>query len=233
LQSQSVSADLKRGARKTLVDILEALQRALHPFMPFITEEIWQGVAGLAGRSGPTVMLAEYPVAADYPLDAVAEKEIAWVQAIVLGVRQIRSEMNIKPAKLIPILLRNASAQDQEYAERHRASLEKLAGLENITVLPEGTHPPESAIALVGELSVLVPMAGLIDAAAEAERLGKQLAKAQKDLALTQKKLANENFVRNAPPEVVEQERTRIADLERTVTNLTAQLERVRRLFEP
>ena len=167
-------------------------------------------------------------------LDEVAEKEIAWVQAVVLGVRQIRSEMNIKPlSRLIPILLRNASPLDQEYAERHRASLEKLAGLESITVLPEGTQPPESAIALVGELSILVPMAGLIDAAAEAERLGKQLAKANKDLALTQKKLANDNFVRNAPPEVVEQERTRIADLERTVTNLTAQLERVRRLFEP
>jgi valyl-tRNA synthetase len=233
LQSEAVSAELKRGARKTLVEILEALQRALHPLMPFITEEIWQGVAGLAGRSGPTVMLAQYPNAADYPLDEVAEKEIGWVQAVVLGVRQIRSEMNIKPAKLIPILLRNPSAQDQEYAERHRASLEKLAGLESITVLPEGTQPPESAIALVGELSVLVPMAGLIDAAAEAERLGKQLAKANKDLALTQKKLGNDNFVRNAPAEVVEQERTRIADLERTVTNLTAQLERVRRLFEP
>lgn len=233
LQSETIQAELKRGARKTLVEILEALQRALHPFMPFITEEIWQGVAGLAGRSGPTVMLASYPVAADYPLDEVAEKEIAWVRAVVLGVRQIRSEMNIKPSKLIPILLRHASAQDQEYAERHRASLEKLAGLESITVLPSGTVPPESAIALVGELSVLVPMAGLIDAAAEAERLGKQLTKAQKDLAVTQKKLANENFVRNAPPEVVEQERTRVADLERTVTNLTAQLERVRRLFEP
>jgi valyl-tRNA synthetase len=233
LQSEPISAELKRGARKTLVEILEALQRALHPFMPFITEEIWQGVAGLAGRSGPTVMLTSYPVAADYPLDEVAEKEIGWIQAVVNGVRQIRSEMNIKPSKLIPILLRNASGQDQEYAERHRASLEKLAGLESITVLPAGTLPPESAIALVGELSVLVPMAGLIDAAAEAERLGKQLAKAHKDLASTQKKLANENFVRNAPPEVVEQERTRIADLERTVTNLTAQLERVRRLFEP
>jgi valyl-tRNA synthetase len=233
LQSESVSPELKRGARKTLVEILEALQRALHPLMPFITEEIWQGVAGLAGRSGPTVMLAPYPNPADYPLNEVAEKEIGWVQAVVLGVRQIRSEMNIKPSKLIPILLRNASAQDREYAGRHRASLEKLAGLESITVLPQGTHPPESAIALVGELSVLVPMAGLIDAAAEAERLGKQLAKAQKDLATTQKKLSNENFVRNAPPEVVEQERTRVADLQRTVTNLTAQLERVRRLFEP
>ena len=233
LQSDTASPELKRGARRTLVEILEALPRALHPLMPFITEEIWQGVAGLAGRAGPTVMLTRYPDAADYPLHDVAEKEIGWVQAVVLGVRQIRSEMNIKPSRLIPILLRNASTQDQEYAERHRASLEKLAGLDSITVLPAGTHPPESAIALVGELSVLGPMAGLIDAAAEAERLGKQLAKSQKDLATTQKKLANENIVRNAPPEGVQQERTRIADLQRTVTSLTAQLERVRRLFEP
>jgi valyl-tRNA synthetase len=100
-------------------------------------------------------------------------------------------------------------------------------------VLPEGTHPPESAIALVGDLSILVPMAGLIDAAAEAERLGKQLVKVRQDLNKTQTKLSNENFVRNAPPEVVEQERTRVAELERTVTNLTAQLERVRLLMKP
>jgi valyl-tRNA synthetase len=233
LQSDSVPAAVKRGARKTLVEILEALQRALHPLMPFITEEIWQGVAGLAGRAGPTVMLANYPVAADYPRDEIAEKEIGWVQAFVLGVRQIRGEMSIKLSKLIPVLLRNASEQDKMYTQRHQAYLEKLAGLESITVLAEGTHPPEAAIALVGDLSILVPMAGLIDAAAEAERLGKQLATARKNLALTQGKLANENFVRNAPPEVVEQERTRVAELERTVTNLTAQLERVRRLFGP
>ena len=201
--------------------------------MPFITEEIWQGVAGLAGRSGPTVMLTNYPLAADYPRDEVAEKEIGWVQAFVLGVRQIRGEMNIKPSKLIPVLLRNASEQDQAYAQRHRAYLEKLAGLESVTVLQEGAQPPESAIALVGDLSILVPMAGLIDAGAEAERIGKQMLKARQDLSKTQQKLANENFVRNAPPEVVEAERARVAELERTVTNLTAQLERVRLLMKP
>jgi valyl-tRNA synthetase len=233
LQSDSAAAALKRGTRKTLVEILEALQRALHPLMPFITEEIWQGVAGLAGRSGPTVMLANYPLAADYPHDETAEKEMGWVQAVALGVRQIRSEMKINPSKLIPVLMRNASEQDALYAQRHQAYLEKLAGLESITLLPEGTRPPESAIALVGGLSVLVPMAGLIDAAAEAERIGKQLAKAAQDLNKMRAKLCNENFVRNAPPEVVEQERTRVAELERTVTNLTAQLERVRLLMKP
>jgi valyl-tRNA synthetase len=233
LQSESVSAAMKRGTRRTLVEILEALQRALHPLMPFITEEIWQGVAGLAGRSGPTVMLAKYPVAEEFPPDELAEKEIGWVQAFVLGVRQIRGEMNIKPSKLIPVLLRNASEQDKEYAARHLAYLEKLAGLESVTVLPEGTQPPESAIALMGDLSILVPMAGLIDAGAEAERLGKQLAKAEADLGKTRSKLATENFVRNAPPEVVEAERARVAELGRTVTSLTAQLERVRLLMKP
>jgi valyl-tRNA synthetase len=233
LQSDSVSAAMKRGTRKTLVEILEALQRALHPLMPFITEEIWQGVAGLAGRAGPTVMLASYPQATEYPHDEVAEKEIGWVQSFVLGVRQIRGEMNIKPSRLIPVLLRNASDQDKIYAERHRPYLERLAGLESVTVVPEGAQPPEAATALVGDLSILVPMEGLIDAAAEAERLGKQLGKAQADLAKTGQKLANENFVRNAPPEVVEAERARVAELERTVISLTAQLERVRRLFKP
>jgi valyl-tRNA synthetase len=148
-------------------------------------------------------------------------------------VRQIRGEMNIKPSKLIPVLLRNASEQDKVYAERHRPYLEKLAGLESVTVLPEDTQPPESAIALVGDLSILVPMEGLIDAGAEAERIGKQLVKARADLDKTRLKLGNENFVRNAPAEVVEAERGRVAELERTVTNLTAQLERVRRLFKP
>jgi len=141
--------------------------------------------------------------------------------------------MNIKPSRPIPVLVRNASEQDKVYLERYLPYLEKLAGLESVTVLPEGTQPPESAIALVGDLSILVPMAGLIDAAAEAERLGKQLTRAQADLAKTRQKLANENFVRNAPPEVVETERARVAELERTVTSLTEQLERVRRLFKP
>ena len=233
LQSENVAAAMKRGTRKTLVEILEALQRAMHPLMPFITEEIWQGVAKLAGRSEQSVMLASYPRAEEYPHDPVAEKELGWVQAFVLGVRQIRGEMNIKPSRLIPVLLRNASEQDRAYAHRHLPYLEKLAGLESVTVLAEGAQPPESAIALVGELSILVPMAGLIDAAAEAERLGKQLAKVAQDLVKTRQKLENENFVRNAPAQVVEAERARVTELERTVTSLTAQLERVRLLMKP
>ena len=232
LQSEHASPEMKRGTRRTLIEILEALQRALHPLMPFITEEIWQGVASLAGRSGPTIMLTRYPLATEYPADEVAEEEASWIQSFVLGVRQIRGEMNIKPSRSLPVLLKGAAPRDQDYATRHLASLQKLAGLENITVLGPNDPAPEAATALVGELSILVPMAGLIDPGAEAERLGKQRTRAQQDLAKCRQKLANENFVRNAPPEVVHTERERVAELERTVTSLTAQLERLQLLMK-
>jgi valyl-tRNA synthetase len=228
LQSADSPPAARLATQRTLVEVLEALQRALHPLMPFITEEIWQRVAPLAGVRGQTVMLAPYPQAAEFPVDTVAEAEAAWLKAVILGVRQIRGEMNIAPGKRIALLLKDASAQDETNALRHRALLEKLAGLSEITVLAPGASAPESAMALVGTLTLLVPMAGLIDAAAEAERLAKLLAKTQAELAKTRGKLGNQNFVRNAPAEVVATEREREADFERTARDLAAQLERIR-----
>ena len=233
LQSDTAPEAAKLATRATLIEILEALQRALHPLMPFITEEIWQLAAPLAGRSGPTVMLAPYPVAEDFARDEEAEREIAWLQSIILAVRQIRGEMNIAPSKRIPALLKGAAPHDRRYAGDFRAYLERLAGLESITLLEPGAPVPQSATALVGELTILVPMAGLIDAAAEAERLGKLLAKAQQDADKIRAKLANGNFVRNAPAEVVIKDREREAELERAIAGLTAQLERVRALLPP
>jgi valyl-tRNA synthetase len=218
----------RRGTRQTLAQILEALQRALHPLMPFITEEIWQRIAPLAGCSGETVMLQPYPRAADFPVDEAAEREIAWLQAVVLGVRQIRGEMNIPPGKRIAALLKDASAEDVARAERHRSWLERLAALASLEVLAPHAPAPQSAVALVGTLSILVPMAGLIDPAAETERLGKLLARAQGDLEKVRGRLANGNFLRGAPPEVVATERERAEELARTVSNLSAQLERLR-----
>ncbi len=228
LQAAAATPAARLATQRTLVEVLEALQRALHPIMPFITEEIWQRIAPLAGVRGPTVMLAPYPQAAEFPADTAAEGEAAWLKAVILGVRQIRGEMNIAPGKRIALLLKDASAQDESYARRHRALLEKLAGLAEITVLAPGASAPESAIALVGTLTLLVPMAGLIDAAAEAERLSKLLAKTQGELAKTRGKLGNENFVRSAPPAVVATERERAADFERSARDLAAQLERIR-----
>jgi valyl-tRNA synthetase len=233
LQSESASEAAKSGTRHTLATILEALQRALHPFMPFITEEIWQRAAPLAGRQAPTVMLEAYPRPDEFPPDETAEREVAWIQAFILAVRQIKGEMNIPLARRVPVLLKGASASDRSYAGRHRAILDRLAGIDTLTVLEPGAAAPESATQLIGEMSVLIPMAGLIDAAAEAERLGKLLTKARQELAKTHSKLSNENFVRNAPAEVVEQERGRQADFERQVTSITAQLERIRGMLEP
>jgi valyl-tRNA synthetase len=233
LQSEDSPESAKRGTRQTLSTILEALQRALHPLMPFITEEIWRRVAPLAGKQGPTVMLEPYPQVAEFPPDESAEREVAWIQAVILGVRQIRGEMNIAPSRRIPVILKGASAQDKDYVERHRAYLDRLAGLEKLTLLEPQATAPESATALVGELSILVPMAGLIDVAAEVERLSKLRAKAQQELDKTRAKLSNENFVRNAPSEVVQTERERQVDFERQVTSLTEQLERLRGQFEP
>jgi valyl-tRNA synthetase len=190
-------------------------------------------VAPLAGVSGETVMLQPFPAAADFPPDEEAEREVAWLQGVILGVREIRGAMNISPARRIPLLLKGASAVDEALSVRHRLWLERLAGIDSIRVLGAGEREPPSAPAIIGTLTVLVPLAGLIDAAAEAERLGKLLAKAQGELAKARDRLANEDFVRGAPPEVVAKERERVTELERTVSALGAQLERVRRLLPP
>ena len=231
LQSESASDAAKRGTRRTLLEILEALQRALHPLMPFITEEIWKRAAPLVGRSGATVMLQPYPQPAEFAPDETAEREVAWLQAFILAIRQIRGEMNIAPSRRIPVLLKGAREHDKAYTERHRAYLERLAGIETLTVLEPGATAPESSTALIGELTLLVPMAGLIDVAAEIERLTKQLAKAEQELTKTRVKLSNENFVRNAPPDVVATERERQANFEREVNSIKAQLERLRGLL--
>jgi len=230
LQAAESAAAARSAARATLLDILESLQRALHPLMPFITEEIWQKAAPLAGRSGDSVMVAPYPRASDYPPDEVAENEIAWVQQFVLAVRQIRSEMNIAPARRIAILVRGATQLEWQRALRNQGALEHLAGLSGIERLDPQQAAPPSATALLGELSILVPMAGLIDAAAEIERLTKRLAKAVQDLGKTRAKLASETFVRNAPESVVQAERAREVEQERTVAGIQAQRDIMRKL---
>ena len=236
LQSQSSTDAQRRGAKRTLLETLEVLLRALHPLMPFISEEIWARVAPLALPPPGTVdqpaalMVASWPVAAEYPADAAAERDIAWIQRFVLGIRQVRGEMDISPAKRLPVLLANASELDAICAREYSTLLKRMAGLESLRLLTSGESQPPSAMALAGELQLLVPMAGLIDPVAEIDRLGKRIAKIQTDLAKTQSKLANENFVRNAPPEVVAQEHTRTREFATAIASLREQLARVRAL---
>jgi valyl-tRNA synthetase len=242
LQSESSTEAQKRGTRRTLVTVLEALLRALHPIMPFITEEIWQRVRPMAEpliAAGQvrgarihtdSVMLASYPAATDYAADDAAEAEVSWMKQFILAVRQIRGEMDIALSRKIPLLLQNADGRDRALVDTHFAYLSRLAGLESIKILEGGAATPEAATAMLGELTLLVPMAGLIDPNAEIERLSKRLAKNDGDLAKLRGKLGNGNFVKNAPPDVVAADRARVAELEAQNESFTRQLERVRRL---
>ncbi|MCP4301324.1 MAG: valine--tRNA ligase [Gammaproteobacteria bacterium] len=230
LQTGEASAALQRGTRKTLIDILESILRLIHPLMPFITEEIWQQVAERAGIEGETIMLRPYPDAADSAPDTEAVDDIEWVKQFILGIRQIRGEMDISPGKKLPVLLQGASNTDQQRAANHATLIQVVGRVESVTVLADGQPPPAAATALLGDLRLLVPMKGLIDVDAERQRLEKRMDKVRDDLARTNGKLGNENFVNNAPADVVTQERERAADFERTITQLTEQLEKLHEL---
>ena len=230
LQSDQSSAALQRGTRRTLIDVLESLLRLLHPLIPFITEEIWQQVARRAGIEGDTIMLRPYPAASGGATDNAAVDDIEWVKQFILGIRQIRGEMDISPGKFLPVLLQNTSDVDQRRADAHALLIQRVGRVESITVLADDSEAPAAATALLGDLRLLVPMKGVIDVDAERARLEKQMDKARADLKRTTGKLANEKFVNNAPTDVVTQERERAAEFEKTITQLTEQLVKLQEL---
>jgi valyl-tRNA synthetase len=227
---QADDADLQRGTRKTLLTVLETLLRLIHPIMPFITEEIWQRVAPLAGIQGDTIMLQPYPLSGDIPCDNHAITEINWVMNFILGVRRIRGEMNIAPGKPLPVLLQNGSAADQAYLAGNTTYLQKMGRLATITWLNSEDSTPESAIALVGEMKILIPMAGLIDKEAELARLAKEIQKINNDLPRIEGKLGNPAFIDKAPADVIEKEQAKLADLRSSLSNLEQQQTKIQAL---
>lgn len=227
---QADDAALQRGARRTLLTVLETALRLAHPIIPFITEEIWQRVAPLAGAKGDTIMLQPYPIADPAQIDEQAVAEINWVMNFVLGVRRIRGEMNIAPGKPLPVLLQNGSAQDLEILNNNRIYLEKMGRLESLRWLRDDEPAPESAIALVGELKILIPIAGLIDKEAELARLDKEIQKIVKDLPRIEGKLNNPAFADKAPAEVIAKEKQKLTELQSLLKNLEEQQRRIRSL---
>jgi valyl-tRNA synthetase len=220
---QSDNEALQRGTRKTLLHVLETILRLAHPIIPFITEEIWQRVAPLAGVEGDTIMLQPYPIADESKIDNEAVENTDWLMAVILGVRRIRGEMNIAPSKPLPVLLQHGSTQDAERLETNRVYLNRLARLETMTWLNADDVAPESAMAIVGEMQILIPMAGLIDKTAEVARLDKEILKIQTELERIEVKLGNPSFVEKAPAAVLEKERARLAELQSTLGNLQTQ----------
>jgi valyl-tRNA synthetase len=230
LNDDRVSPQTKRGTRRTLVRVLEALLRLVHPIMPFITEEIWQRVAPLAGKSGGTIMLQPYPQSDPSKIDEAAVAEMKWLQGFVLGVRRIRGEMNIAPSKPLPVLLQNGDESDRERLDGNLHYLRNLARIESVRWLSDDEQAPDSATALLAELRILIPMAGLIDKEAELTRLRKQIDKLEKDLHRARGKLANPEFVDRAPTEIVAKEQARVGELEASLGNLKDQEQQIGRL---
>ncbi|WP_277372734.1 valine--tRNA ligase [Pseudomonas sp. AA-38] len=223
LWDENAPIERQRGTRRTLVRVLEVILRLAHPFMPFITEEIWQRIKGQAGVQGETLMLQPWPVANESRIDAAAEGDIEWVKQLMLGVRQIRGEMKISMAKRIDIIVANASAEDQRRLADFEPLLNKLAKLESVRVLAAGEEAPMSATTLVGEMEVLVPMAGLIDKDAELARLDKEIGRLDGEVKRVGGKLANEGFVAKAPAEVLEKERAKLAEAEQALAKMVEQ----------
>jgi len=227
LWDDDASPEVKKGTRRTLIRVLETILRLAHPLMPFITEEIWQRVKDLAGTEGETIMLAGYPICDDSKVDKQAIADLEWVKDVIVGVRNIRGEMNISPAKDIPAYINNGSESDRRRLDENTAFLTKLASLESVTWLNPGDEAPMSATGLVGDMEILVPMAGLIDKEAELARLNKEIDKLGKELTKTQAKLGNANFVDKAPAEVVQKEQARVSDMLNAKTKLDEQISKI------
>ncbi len=183
--------------------------------MPFITESIWQQVKGLAGKSGDTICMAAFPESQEALIDTDAEADIEWLKGVITAVRNIRAEMNIGPSKELQILLKDGDDTDFRRADENQAFLMKLAKLNQVTWLNEGDDIPMASTQLVGNMEVLVPMAGLIDKDKEIARLTKEIEKLDKEVSRISNKLNNEGFMAKAPAAVVEKEREKLANFER------------------
>jgi valyl-tRNA synthetase len=228
LQDTDATDSSKAATRAALVEVLDALLRCLHPLIPFITEEIWQK---LAPRDGATIMLQAYPSADAFAQDTDAEQQIEWIMGVIIGIRQIRGEMDIAPGRPLSVLLQGASDADQELLARHALYLKNLGRLADIRVLTDDESPPPSATALLGAMKILVPMAGVIDVAAEKLRLEKKRSRGTGDLQKIQGKLENKQFQAKAPAAVLAKERQRFTELEREISQIDAQLAKLDELI--
>ncbi len=227
LNDDSSSDAQLRGTRHTLVNVLETVLRLAHPLMPFITEEIWQRLAPLADIQQPTIMLQSFPEFDADRFDKAAADDLEWVKQVVVGVRNIRGEMNISPAKAVPLMMHNGSDEDKRRLEENKTFLMSLAKLEAVDWKQKGDELPPAATALVGEMELLIPMAGLIDVAAEKSRVNKEIEKLSKDKDRVAGKLSNSNFVDKAPQAVVDKEKAKLAELESTLAKLEQQIKQL------
>ncbi|MBL4581539.1 MAG: valine--tRNA ligase [Gammaproteobacteria bacterium] len=213
------------ATRWMLLNIMEKSLRLLHPFMPYITEEIWQRIAPLLNIQGESIMLQPYPQPDEANVDQNAEQSIEWIKGIIVAIRNIRGEMDISPAKAIPVFLNKGTESDRAKLEEYRPYLEKLAKLESIQWLKPNEEVPAAATQLYGDIEILVPMAGLIDVGAERARLEKEIAKLETGMKVVSGKLNNKKFMDNAPEAVVTKERGKAEQMSSALMALQEKLE--------
>ena len=224
LWDEEKNSENAQATRFVLIFILEKTLRLLHPFMPFITEEVWQKIAPLININGQSIMMESYPTYDRENIDEEAEEHIEWLKGVILSIRNIRGEMDISPAKSINILLRNGSLTDKERMEIHKPYLQKLAKLKDISWLEDGHEAPASATQRFDELEILVPLEGLIDVDAERSRLMKEINKLLSGLKAVETKLNNKKFVNNAPSSIVIKEREKKNQISSTLESFETQL---------
>ena len=229
LWNQDADPAARAATQRTLLQVLEVLLRTAHPVMPFITETLWQQVATRLGHiqngEAASIMLQTFPVPQHMPANENAENQIEWLKAVITGIRTIRGEANIKPSQDIPLLLQGGNTADKDNATQAENMLGRLANVTSIEWLSDGEKAPLNALSLVGDLKVMVPLAGLIDLEAERGRIGKEVDKARQELEKIDKKLSNEAFVAKAPAAVVNKDRERAAELQTTLQTLQKQIE--------
>jgi len=213
----NAGGEVANAARHTLITVLEALLRLMHPLMPFITESLWQQVAPLASCSGETIMLARWPEASSFARDGKAEADAEWLQSVIGGLRQLRSELGLAPGRKVPVGVYGAGRDTRQRLERHHDAIEFLARTESLRPC-EGEVPEATATAVIGEATLAVPLAGLIDVTAELARLDKLIARLEAECERLDRKLGNESFHAKAPEAVVAQEE---AKRERAAGELT------------
>ncbi|PPT57433.1 valine--tRNA ligase [Xanthomonas arboricola] len=213
------------STRHTLLYVLEALLRLLHPLTPFVTEELWQQVAPRLGITAATISLQAFPQAGDIDTASYtgAEADVEWLKSMVSALRRVRSELNVPPSKQVRLLLQAGTADDRTRIGRFASQLSFLLKLEAIDWLEAGQDTPPSATAIVGELTLLVPLEGLVDMDAERTRLDKEIKRVEGEIGKCNGKLGNATFVQNAPAVVVEQERARLNDWTTQLTGLREQ----------
>lgn len=219
----------KRGTQRTLIHVLEVTLRLLHPLMPFITEEIWQKASKYCGRTVESIMLESYPQVHAENIKPEIEAEIEWLKQVIQKVRTIRSEMNVAPSKQITIILQSEVEADQLRQAKYDHLLKNLARIESLEWLTTNDLPA-SATAIVDQLQIHIPLAGLIDVTEEIARLNKEIGKLDKEVSRAQGKLSNEKFVAKAPAEVIDKEKAKLAEAQHSMTLLQEKLEQLKTL---